>query len=579
MTQTIGQKLKQAREAKRLTLEKAFEATRIRVPYLRALEEDDLSVMPSPVQARGYLRNYADFLGLNFEQLLEEMRAEKKPPEEIIGPVGLIDGLVTPIPQPAPVLPVALPAMPEPASVARAESHPEPGPAQETPASKPRTTRRKKTESESAAEPLPTKRRGRRKAEPEPEPAPSVEPGSETEPEPAANVEPEPVAVETAEPQIAVESEPQPDVSETLWQTWLNRVSSIIPSRKPTAEESQPNETVATAEPEALQPDDAPMTIEAGEATRIFEEIGTELRERRELLSLHLGDVERNTHVKAHYLEALEHGEMDKLPSTVQTRGMLSNYATFLDLDVDKLLLRYADALQARHREKNPQKPPRKPGTPITASLPSLTNFIAGDMVFGVGMAILLVGFSIWGVSRVMMLQSERDVEPTAPSISDILLSSPDPSSFTATPTFEAIEIPGEPTQTIVIPTLNVNVSVQVNLVAVERTYLRVILDGETVFNGRVIPGNAYLFEAEEQVEVLVGNGAAIRIVYNGRDLGLLGGFGQVVSNIYLADGIITPTALPSAIPTDTPTLTPTLTPTRTPVPSNTSIPSRTSTP
>ena len=47
---------------------------------------------------------------------------------------------------------------------------------------------------------------------------------------------------------------------------------------------------------------------------------------------------------------------MDELPSTVQTRGMLSNYATFLDLDVDALLLRFADALQARHRERNPAK-------------------------------------------------------------------------------------------------------------------------------------------------------------------------------------------------------------------------------
>ena len=74
--QTIGQKLKQAREAKRLTFEKVFEATRIRVPYLQALEADDLSAMPSPVQARGYLRNYAEYLGLNFDQLLDEMRAE-----------------------------------------------------------------------------------------------------------------------------------------------------------------------------------------------------------------------------------------------------------------------------------------------------------------------------------------------------------------------------------------------------------------------------------------------------------------------------------------------------------------------
>ena len=71
MTQTIGQKLRAEREAQKLTLEKVFEVTRIRVPYLQALEEDNLSRVPSPVQARGYLRNYAEYLGLNFEQLLD----------------------------------------------------------------------------------------------------------------------------------------------------------------------------------------------------------------------------------------------------------------------------------------------------------------------------------------------------------------------------------------------------------------------------------------------------------------------------------------------------------------------------
>jgi cytoskeletal protein RodZ len=249
---------------------------------------------------------------------------------------------------------------------------------------------------------------------------------------------------------------------------------------------------------------------------------------------------------------------------------MLSNYASFLDMDVDRLLLRFADGLQARHRENNPRRPARKPGQPIVANIP-LTNFIAGDMIFGLGVAILLVGFSIWAISRVLAIQSTQDADPTAPSISDVLLASPDPSSITATPTFQIIEsLPGEATVTIVIPTLNTNVNVQVNLVAVERTYMRITADGKTVFDGRVMPGNAYSFEAEEQIEVLVGSGAAIRIVYNGRDLGLLGGFGQVVSNIYRADEIITPTALPTAIPTNTVTPSPTLTPTRTPVPSNT---------
>ena len=59
-------------------------------------------------------------------------------------------------------------------------------------------------------------------------------------------------------------------------------------------------------------------------------------------------------------------------------------------------------------------------------------------MIFGVGMAVLLMGFSIWGINRVMMLQSLREVQPTAPSISDVLLASPDPSLFTSTATLAA---------------------------------------------------------------------------------------------------------------------------------------------
>jgi len=585
MMQTIGQKLKRARETKRLTLEQVFEAIRIRIPYLQALESDDLSAMPSPVQARGYLRNYAEYLELNFEQLLDEMRQANanKTSDEIIGPTDLIDQPPTPLPETFLAQGATPPSTLEPfdrtqgksASVDQAESQPEPVSFQEeTSLLKPKPARRKKADSQSESDSFTTpKRRGRKIIELEPEPVSVAETQPEFIEEPVVvQIEPEPIVVEeTIEP--GQETKAQTDVSENLWQTWLNRVSSVLSTRKNRKEEIPSEAKVQQVEPEILPREVliTPSDTDLQESVQIFKEVGAELRKRRELLSLHLDEVERNTHVKAHYLEALEKGAMDDLPSTVQTRGMLSNYATFLDLDVDALLLRYADALQARHREKNPQKPPRKPGQPIIANLPNLTNFIAGDMIFGVGMAILLVGFSIWGVSRVMTLQSEQEVEPTAPSISDVLLASPDPSSITETPTLQPIDsLLGEATVTIVIPTLNTNVNVQVNLVAVERTYMRVVVDGEVAFEGRVVPGNAYPFEAEGQIEVLVGSGAAIRIVYNGRDLGLLGTFGQVVGNIYLADGIITPTALPTALSTSTLTPTATVQPTGTPVPSNT---------
>lgn len=565
MTITIGQRLKAAREEKRLTLEKVFESTRIRVQYLQAMEEDDLSVMPSPVQARGYLRNYAEFLGFDVEKVLDELReaSAQKPAEVMIGPADVPNVKEIPTFEP------------------ETSSQKAPVVEETSPLLKSKPARRKKATSplgdESAAEP---RRRVRKKSEPEQEPVREsgilateeevvpVEPVVQ-QPEPVVEMPPQ-AAAETLQP---VESQPVPGVNDSNWQSWLNRLGAVLAARNK-------RQTLIAREPvvselessQALPVENQPVDLSsqdqiplAEDSTQIFIEIGRELRERRELLSLHLEEVERNTHVKAHYLEALERGAMDDLPSTVQTRGMLSNYATFLDLDVDALLLRFADALQARYRERNPQKPVRKPGQPIIANLPPMRSFIAGDLIFGVGIVVLLVGFAIWGVSRVLTLQSQQEVDPTAPSISEILLASPDAPPVTSTPTLVPIEgFPGQATVTIFIPTLNADVNVQLNLVATERTFMRVIADGQVVFEGRVMPGTAYPFEAQEQIEVLVGSGAAIRVVYNSRDMGLLGSFGQVVSNIYRANEIITPTGLPTATATITPTPTRTAPPTPT---------------
>ena len=606
MTQTIGQRLKAEREERRLTLEKVFEATRIRVQYLQALEEDDLSMMPSPVQARGYLRNYAEYLGFDVDQILHDLQEINAQPasSDVIGPADIpapllnSEGKETAELEPAESTP-SLPNVIPDESVVQQPIDP----------IKPKPARRKKMDNlsaQSAAVEPTTRRRGRKKAEPEAPPftetLPEVqssleetvlpaEPTSQSErvEEIVASTESTPLA----EPEVngeesageQKEETPPADASDNLWQTWLNRVSTIlaargkrrtlIPKEAPILE-TQPDMSLPEASRE-IELDAAPVE----NSKQILKEIGRELHQRRELLSLHFDEVERNTHVKAHYLDALERGALEELPSTVQTRGMLSNYATFLDLDVDVLLLRFADALQARHRERNPQKPARKPGQPIIANMPSVRTFIAGDMIFGVGMVVLLVGFAIWGVSRVMAIQSQREVEPTSPSISDVLLSYPNPSLFTPTATFlPAVEaFPGEPTVTVEIPTQNANADVQLNLVAVERTYMRVVVDGEVAFDGRVVPGNAYPFQADGQIEVLVGNGAAIRIVYNARDLGLMGTFGQIVHNIYLGTEIVTPTGLPTTTPTTTLTPTNTAPPTptsrltSTPVPSATVVP------
>ncbi len=66
----LGDRLRQAREAKGLTLEEVEEATKIRRRFLRALEEEDYTQLPGEVFIRGFLRNYALALGLDPEEIL-----------------------------------------------------------------------------------------------------------------------------------------------------------------------------------------------------------------------------------------------------------------------------------------------------------------------------------------------------------------------------------------------------------------------------------------------------------------------------------------------------------------------------
>ncbi|MFO7683853.1 MAG: helix-turn-helix domain-containing protein [Chloroflexota bacterium] len=67
----IGHILREARETKGLTLEETQEETRINSKYLAAMENGEYEKLPTPVHVRGFLRNYARFLGLDPQPLLE----------------------------------------------------------------------------------------------------------------------------------------------------------------------------------------------------------------------------------------------------------------------------------------------------------------------------------------------------------------------------------------------------------------------------------------------------------------------------------------------------------------------------
>jgi len=83
MPETIGQRLRQIRLARQVSLEKVSEATRVRIVYLQALENDDFSAMSSAAQGRGFLRLYADFLGMNLDEAMSEVRQSGTSPAPV----------------------------------------------------------------------------------------------------------------------------------------------------------------------------------------------------------------------------------------------------------------------------------------------------------------------------------------------------------------------------------------------------------------------------------------------------------------------------------------------------------------
>jgi transcriptional regulator with XRE-family HTH domain len=74
---TIGEALRAAREAQGRSLHDAAEATRIRSSYLEALEEERFGELGGNVYAKGFLRSYAGYLGVDPAPLLEAYRAQE----------------------------------------------------------------------------------------------------------------------------------------------------------------------------------------------------------------------------------------------------------------------------------------------------------------------------------------------------------------------------------------------------------------------------------------------------------------------------------------------------------------------
>jgi cytoskeletal protein RodZ len=85
----IGDQLRESRMRNRVDITEVEAATKIRAKYLRALENEEWDLLPGPTFVKTFLRTYAEYLGLDARNLVEEYRSRyERPAQQELTPFG-----------------------------------------------------------------------------------------------------------------------------------------------------------------------------------------------------------------------------------------------------------------------------------------------------------------------------------------------------------------------------------------------------------------------------------------------------------------------------------------------------------
>ncbi len=357
--------------------------------------------------------------------------------------------------------------------------------------------------------------------------------------------------------------------------------------------------------------------------------LGRYLRESRESREKTLEDAEQSLRIRRYILESFELGDFSAGgASQVQIRGFIRNYARFLGLDEERVVMFYESVLQDgqrrgkrkngnRRRERNGQRE-LTAARSVTDTNPSLPKVSIADQRANANRArtllnslvMTLVGLASLAVIAFVLYQiliaANQETDDSPPGVLGALPPSP---TFTPPPTFTPRPSPVAAETVRAIPTYSGR-GVLVSIEMTQRTWIRFVADDIERYAGIAPPGTILEYNADNTIVITASNAQALNVVYNGQQQGMLGGRGQRIDitftsrdmQLLMGPGFeptsefsptplptsdidvgalieqMTPTVTPGPSPTPTATFTPSLTPSITFTPSITPTPSDTPT-
>lgn len=301
-----------------------------------------------------------------------------------------------------------------------------------------------------------------------------------------------------------------------------------------------------------------------------MDEVGSLLREAREAKGLTLAEAHEGTRISTQYLEALENGQYDLLPTPVHTKGYLRNYARFLDLDPEPLVIRYETnstndpvnraVLSSEDLSGGQPIPPVDDQPffdPVNVDISSGGKRGLGSSQRWIIIIALIISLALIGNRFIPLITGNGDgSEALTNSIQEAVDSITNESTAAEeeeqTPEATPLPVPGAvitstsrndpvslPTLTPTRPSLPETMeSIRLRLDVTERTWMQVTIDEEVVFEGLARRGDEpYEFEAQDSARLLAGNAIGLFVTVNDVELGKLGGRGDVVDETWTTTG------------------------------------------
>jgi len=240
---------------------------------------------------------------------------------------------------------------------------------------------------------------------------------------------------------------------------------------------------------------------------------GERLKRERELREVSLEEITTATRIGPHFLEALENEEWSKLPGGVFNRGFVRSIARYLGLDEEAFLAEYDVAY-------GEQVPPRQ--EPPATRIPAPPRWV--PVALGVALVVLLVALVIGGIYGLRYLAARRTRKAAmAPTATALPYSENQSSSASIGPPSSPSSASGGHGPGT--PALDLLVSPSAP------THLRIVADGNLLFDTIIHPGENRHFAASDEFEVTVADSGAVLLELNGQampPLGLPGSSGTI---------------------------------------------------